>query len=896
MKTGGAARQWDILKMINVPEEEIPKFQDADHWLRYFPDYCVQDLKQFGCAIDFRRSFITTDRNPYYDKFIQWQFNTLHGKGKVKFGKRNVVWSPKDGQPCADHDRAEGEGVAPQDYTLIKMGVQKLTDKMASLEGKTVIMAAATLRPETMYGQTNCFVLPEGEYGAYEVSDTEVYIVGEHCARNLAFQGMSKEHGVVNCLMTLMGSDLIGLPLSAPNCPHETIYVLPMMTISMMKGSGVVTSVPSDAPDDFAALRDLQQKPALREKYGVDEAWVNFEVIPIIDIPGYGDKAAVVLCERYKIVSQNDRVKLTDAKHEVYLKGFETGVMLVGKYKGKLVKEAKAKCKTDMIAEGKAIAYAEPEKLVVSRSGDECVVCFTDQWYLDYGEEQWRDVVLKHVEGMDMYASDTRNQFNSVLGWLGQWACSRTFGLGTHLPWDDSWLIESLSDSTIYMAYYTIANYLQGPDNLNGQKTGPAGITPDQCTQDFFDYIFLDASYPKGCGVAEKLMLKMKKEFNYWYPMDLRTSGKDLIGNHLTMTLYNHTAIWPDKPELWPRSYFTNGHLLYNAEKMSKSKGTFLSMTEACTKFSTDACRLAMADAGDTNEDANFAEDTANRAILRLTTLKSWVDDEILPNLNKMKAGAGTTFADRVLESEMNECIIEAKAAFEKMQIKDALRYSYFEMQNAKDFYRQSTGSNVAGREDFGLLNRDLILRWLEVFAILMSPFTPHFSEYLYTQLKTFAPTKSDMTTKAYLEKFALRETLEDLVNEVISKKPVDPYAAMAEQLRAKPKAPPSVTNARWPVPGKVDRVIMAASKFLDDTLHTARLRAEAGPVTGGKKKKKGQAAAGPKPKVLSLKFYVATDYPETQQLVMKFLQSQYNKVREPTALPVATVSVSLRD
>jgi len=30
-----------------------------------------------------------------------------------------------------------------------------------------------------------------------------------------------------------------------------------MLTISMTKGTGVVTSVPSDAPDDFAAMRDL---------------------------------------------------------------------------------------------------------------------------------------------------------------------------------------------------------------------------------------------------------------------------------------------------------------------------------------------------------------------------------------------------------------------------------------------------------------------------------------------------------------------------------------------------------------------------------------------------------------------------------------------------------------
>jgi len=38
---------------------------------------------------------------------------------------------------------------------------------------------------------------------------------------------------------------------------YDVVYALPMQTISMGKGTGIVTSVPSDAPDDWAALRDL---------------------------------------------------------------------------------------------------------------------------------------------------------------------------------------------------------------------------------------------------------------------------------------------------------------------------------------------------------------------------------------------------------------------------------------------------------------------------------------------------------------------------------------------------------------------------------------------------------------------------------------------------------------
>uniref|UniRef100_A0A0E9QU68 Uncharacterized protein n=1 Tax=Anguilla anguilla TaxID=7936 RepID=A0A0E9QU68_ANGAN len=38
--------------------------------------------------IDWRRSFITTDVNPFYDSFVRWQFITLKERKKIKFGKR----------------------------------------------------------------------------------------------------------------------------------------------------------------------------------------------------------------------------------------------------------------------------------------------------------------------------------------------------------------------------------------------------------------------------------------------------------------------------------------------------------------------------------------------------------------------------------------------------------------------------------------------------------------------------------------------------------------------------------------------------------------------------------------------------------------------------------------
>ncbi|OTF71774.1 hypothetical protein BLA29_014085, partial [Euroglyphus maynei] len=106
--------------------------------------------------------------------------------------------------------------------------------------------------------------------------------------------------------------------------------------------------------------------------------------------------------------------------------------------------------------------------------------------------------------------------------------------------------------------------------------------------------------------------------------MDIRVSGKDLIQNHLTYMLYNHTAIWNDHPEFWPRSVRTNGHLLLNNEKMSKSTGNFLTLHDAILKYSADGVRFALADAGDAIEDANFVEKQAENGLLKLYAFIEW--------------------------------------------------------------------------------------------------------------------------------------------------------------------------------------------------------------------------------------------------------------------------------
>ena len=86
------------MKSIGVDESEIANFADPTYWITYFTPRAIEDLKAMGIKVDWRRSFVTTDYNPYYDSFIRWQFNKLKALNKIAFGKRYTIYSPKDGQ------------------------------------------------------------------------------------------------------------------------------------------------------------------------------------------------------------------------------------------------------------------------------------------------------------------------------------------------------------------------------------------------------------------------------------------------------------------------------------------------------------------------------------------------------------------------------------------------------------------------------------------------------------------------------------------------------------------------------------------------------------------------------------------------------------------------------
>jgi len=694
-------RQLEILKWMGVPGAEVRKFADPMHWIDVFPAATTRDLVGLGAAIDWRRSFITTPLNPPYDAFVRWQFRRLKDSGYLRVDKHPVVWCPKDQAPIGDHDRLEGEGETPVEYTLLKFPLP---------DGR--LLVAATIRPETVFGQTNLWIDPRAAYVVARVGG-ERWILNEGAARKLAEQ--AKAVGVEG---PIRGADLVGKEVVAPGI-NRAILILPSTFIDQGRGTGIVTSVPSDAPDDLVALRDLQKDAALLKRYKLDAERVRGIVpIPIIRTPGWGPLPAVEIVDRMGIRSQDDREALEAAKAEVYRSGFYQGVMNenCGHLAGVRVEVAKEEVRRQLAASGQADLMYEPSGEVVCRCTTRAIVkVVEDQWFLAYGDPSWKTKVHEALASMALYPEAIRKQFDYVIDWLRDWPAAHHRGLGTKLPWDDAWVIESLSDSTVYMAYYTIAHALQG-GALRSEV--PWASRLDDA---FFDFVFLGkgaaAEVAARSGVTREILEALRSEFLYWYPFDLRNTGKDLVQNHMTFCLFHHTALFPK--ELWPRGFGVNGFVQMMGRKMSKSRGNVWYIRDALREWGADVLRLSVANAGDGMDDPNIDTDFAASGRSRL---QEWYAFAVGHHATR----SDRRTVDAWFLSTMNRSVASAREAMEQMNYKAALRHGFFDLQAAWAWYVRRAG---------GRPHAHVLARFIDVQTRLLAPFVPHVCEEIWSRI-----------------------------------------------------------------------------------------------------------------------------------------------------------------
>ena len=410
----------------------------------------------------------------------------------------------------------------------------------------------------------------------------------------------------------------------------------------------------------------------------------------------------------FKIFIQTVKIKHNDNVQEMKGTGFLARATNIKKLKD----EQKNFIKNTLNKAGLCMPYCEPESDIISRTGDRCVVALTDQWFINYGEKNLTSRVNNYIDNiLQTYDVQVKNMFKKSSDWINEWPCSRQYGLGTKLL-DSEYLIDSLSDSTIYMAYYTLSHLI-------------TKIPIKYFKDSVWDHLFMgqiSPSFPTNIIDTDhiKLIQEMKKEFEYWYPVDIRVSGKDLVPNHLTMSLYNHMAIWGEYQV--PRSFLANGHIMLNGEKMSKSTGNFMTLKDALNKFGADATRMALTKTGSSIEDANFTIENGNTAVLKLSTEMVWCK-ELIDELQTNKQNDGRTIWDDIFTNEINRAINDSYKHYDENEFQKVLNSAFFDILIARDNYRSKYD------QGFIKMNNEVMFEFLITITNLIYPICPHWSE-----------------------------------------------------------------------------------------------------------------------------------------------------------------------
>ncbi|MHA2117664.1 MAG: leucine--tRNA ligase [Candidatus Thorarchaeota archaeon] len=703
-----AMEQWkrDLRVYLDSEEEveaQIKKFTDPWTTVRFFADAITADFKAIGYSIDWRRMFTTGD--DIYNRFITWQYQKFMDLDYIKKGSHPLLYCPNCGNPVGEDDLLEGTSAKVKEFTGIKYPFE---------DGYLV---AATLRAETTFGITNMWINPIAEYVKANVNG-EKWIVSSTAAEKLKLQ--AKE---VEVLETFTGSKIVGKSCKTVHDDRD-ILILPADFVDVENATGVVYSVPGHAPYDYIALRDLWEDPTELETYGISAKEVRgIEIVMMIEIAGGSEFLTKDMVEKLGVASQKDHEKLEEATQEVYKAEFYDGVMMdnCGPFSGRKVSGVKDDVVEWLKSQNLGDVFYEPDQRpVVCKCGTDVQIgVLAGQWFLDYESPGWKDKAWDALNTMGIIPDNFRIMFESTFDWLAQRPCARKRGIGTPLPFDPEWIIEALSDSTIYMAFYTIAH-----------KITENKLKPEQLTLSFFDYVFLGKGKPEKVanetGVSSELLTSMHEEFLYWYPNDQRHTSPSHISNHLSFAIFHHVAIFPKKH--WIQCISLNEHMNMEGAKMSKSKGNTIPLGEGLAKYGADVFRTYIVSAAEPGSIMDWRESdvpTVRNRIKKFNNIMKKYSTKTPKVYTKKDNPTGIT---KWILSRVNSIVQECTDYMENFRIRDYAITVMSEMIRTVNQYVK--------RSDVPKEEREATMAYVcDKWVRLIAPMTPHVSEEFWSKM-----------------------------------------------------------------------------------------------------------------------------------------------------------------
>jgi len=669
----------EYLRNNGCPPEVIETLKDPQGVVDYFSRVYADDYwRRFGYLIDWRTLCTTVD--PGYKRFIQWQFKRLEKRGLLVVKPHHGPHCPLDGAVAVDPsetDISKGGHAEINEYTLLKF---RLDDG--------AVLPCATLRPETVYGVTNLWINPGGDYVRVRVGD-ETWIVAAAAAEKLRGQRDDVAPQATPEDPARLLQQAAANPFTGAKAP-----ILPAPFVDPNRASGVVMSVPAHAPYDWQALHEIRP---------------DVQPIVIIRNPKAKGVPAEEAVKKHGVTSQADKTALDAATEEVYADEFHGGEMLpnTNRLAGLKVSDAKAEIKAILEQLGQFATLQDFSEDVVCRCGRKVVVRrIPDQWFVQYSDGPLTEESKRHAASMKIYPAEYQRDMPSVLDWFGDRACIRKGSwLGTEFPFKPGWIIEPISDSTFYPAYYIVAPYV----NDHRLKT-------DDLTDAFFDFVFL------GEGKAQtRLWDEVRQDFDYWYPVDINLGGKEHKTVHFPPYVMNHVALLEGaNAAKRPRGIFVNWWVTQKAgQKISKSKGGAEPIPNAAKKYSVDGMRLYYCHVSSAHVDLEWDPDIVLDYRARVARVFQFVSD-----LADSQATASPPGVDEWLRDTWAARVRVARDAFEAYDLRTACNQLYFEFYNDLQWWVRRGGRRSPAAQAV-----------LDAWVRSLGPVTPFLAEELHELL-----------------------------------------------------------------------------------------------------------------------------------------------------------------
>jgi leucyl-tRNA synthetase len=661
-----------LLKQNGCTDAFIEKLKDPLEVIKYFSKVYVDDYwKRFGFLIDYTRIMNTISDG--YKHFIQWQFHQLHDKNLLIQKPHYAPYCPNCGPVAVDKsetDVSQGGSAEILEFTVIKYRLKDGT-----------ILPAATLRPETIFGVTNMWVNPNVEYQKARVNG-ETWLCSKECIEKIAYQYQNVEP----LFQIVKGTDLIGQTCVVPLINRE-VPILSGVFADPDVATGIVMSVPAHAPYDWIAL--VESKAPIK-------------AIKIIDVKGFGENPAKEACEQFHIQHQTETEKLDEATELVYKKEFHTGVLndLCGPYAGMKISDIKDTVKNDLIGKDLAVVFREFSEKVICRCKEKVMITqIPDQWFIKYSDLDLTRESKEYAETMNIYPKEYKEELPKILDWFGDRAAIRRGSwLGTEFPYKKGWIIEPISDSTLYPMYYLLSNY------VNEKK-----LAAKDMTDAFFNYVFLGIGKP-----AHAIWETIKADVDYWYPVDINLGGKEHKTVHFPVYIMNHVAVLPEQKR--PQGIFVHWWVTQKGkEKISKSKGGAEPIVEAATTYGVDAMRLYYVHIGSAFVDIEWDPEVVLKYKNRILGIWKLIE-QLTPLEDKEQENL-----DHWLTSILQRRIQKISQAFEIYDLRVASNEIFFECYNDLQWYLRRGGANKT-------LLKQVVRTWIQ----LMTPATPHLAEELW--------------------------------------------------------------------------------------------------------------------------------------------------------------------